>query len=367
VTDVERLARFSTPRPFKGLRQFRWVTPILAVVAVCSGTVTIFGNPASASLKSEQAAAAAIYSKIQTISGRVSLLGQKYDQAQIALQALNAKISNSQHAVAQDEQQVKQGNKQLEQAAVFAYVTNGSEAATNPLFNNDESKIGSTNVYNSIAEGNVASTVANLKISKLVLTQERQILHQEDQQAATAAKTAATYFHNAQALQSALQRELSQVKGAIASYLARIEAKAAAADAKKLHGAKPKKGYPIPPTNARAEVAVRAALSYLGVPYVWGGASRRGVDCSGLVMLAWDAAGVYLPHYSGSQFDDTIRVPLFDIEPGDLLFYGYNGDEHVAMYYGHGLMIEAPETGYTVRITPIRLGYGFAGVGRPRL
>jgi cell wall-associated NlpC family hydrolase len=329
--------------------------------------VTVFANPASATLKSEQAQAAALYNKIQTISGRVSLLGQKYDQAQIALQAINSKISNSKRAVAQDQQQVKQGNKQLEQAAIFAYVTNGSQAATNPLFTNNENKIGSTNVYNSIAEGNVASTVASLKISKLVLTQERQILHQEDQQAATAAKTAATAFHNAQNLQSALQRELSQVKGAIASYLARIEEKAAAADARKLHGAKPQKGFAAPPANSRANIAVRAALSFLGVPYVWGGASRRGVDCSGLVMLAWDAAGVYLPHYSGSQFNDTIRIPLYDLKPGDLLFYGYNGDSHVAMYYGHGEMIEAPETGYTVRITPVRLGYGFAGAGRPRI
>ena len=50
----------------------------------------------------------------------------------------------------------------------------------------------------------------------------------------------------------------------------------------------------------------------------------------------------------------------------DRLFYGYDGDQHVAMYVGHGDMIEAPETGEVVHITPIRLGYGFAGLGRPR-
>ena len=83
-------------------------------------------------------------------------------------------------------------------------------------------------------------------------------------------------------------------------------------------------------------------------------------------MLAYAAVGVYLPHYSGAQFADTVRVPLWDIQPGDLLFYGYNGDEHEAMYVGGGNMIEAPETGYQVRITPIRLGWGFAGIGRVR-
>jgi cell wall-associated NlpC family hydrolase len=83
-------------------------------------------------------------------------------------------------------------------------------------------------------------------------------------------------------------------------------------------------------------------------------------------MLAYDAAGIYLSHYSGAQWDETTRVPLYDIQPGDLLFYGYNGDEHVAMYVGRGQMIEAEETGTVVHVVPIRLGYGFAGVGRPR-
>ena len=107
-------------------------------------------------------------------------------------------------------------------------------------------------------------------------------------------------------------------------------------------------------------------MSYIGTWYCWGGASRSCVDCSGLIMLAYEAAGIDFPHYSGAQYEDTERVPLYDIEPGDLLFYGYNGDEHVAMYVGHGDMIEAEETGTRVHIVPIRLGYGFAGLGRPR-
>ena len=67
------------------------------------------------------------------------------------------------------------------------------------------------------------------------------------------------------------------------------------------------------------------------------------------------------------MYEDTERVPLYDIEPGDLLFYGPGGDEHVAMYVGGGEMIEAPETGQVVHITPIRLYGGFVGLGRPGL
>jgi cell wall-associated NlpC family hydrolase len=62
---------------------------------------------------------------------------------------------------------------------------------------------------------------------------------------------------------------------------------------------------------------------------------------------------------------DSTPVPLGDLQPGDLLFYGPGGDEHVAMYIGNGQMIEAPYTGANVWITGVRLGGDFAGAGRP--
>ncbi len=115
--------------------------------------------------------------------------------------------------------------------------------------------------------------------------------------------------------------------------------------------------------------AVSAAETQLGVPYVWGGESPgAGFDCSGLVQWAWRQAGVSLPRTSGAQFAASTPVSIADLEPGDLLFYGPSGSDHVAMYVGGGMMIEAPETGEVVHITPLRLGgYGesFAGAGRP--
>ncbi len=75
--------------------------------------------------------------------------------------------------------------------------------------------------------------------------------------------------------------------------------------------------------------------------------------------------GVGLPHYSGAQMGDSAPVPLGDLQPGDLLFYGPGGDEHVAMYIGGGQMIEAPYTGAYVWIVGVRLGGNFVGAGRP--
>ena len=106
-----------------------------------------------------------------------------------------------------------------------------------------------------------------------------------------------------------------------------------------------------------------AAEREIGVPYVWGGTTPAGFDCSGLVMWAYAQVGISLPHYSGAQFADTTHISLADMQPGDLLFYGPGGSDHVAMYIGGGTMVEAPYTGASVWNTPVRTG-GLAGVGR---
>ena len=122
--------------------------------------------------------------------------------------------------------------------------------------------------------------------------------------------------------------------------------------------AAPASSAPLPPLAAGAAGAVQAAEREIGVPYVWGGESPAGFDCSGLVAWAYAQVGISLPHYSGAQYDDTTHIPLADIEPGDLLFYGPGGSEHVAMYVGGGSMIEAPYTGASVWITGVRTGGG---------
>ncbi len=112
----------------------------------------------------------------------------------------------------------------------------------------------------------------------------------------------------------------------------------------------------IPASSSAAATAVAAAESRVGDPYVWGAAGPDEFDCSGLVMWAYEQAGISLPHYSGAQFADTTQVSMSDLEPGDLVFPA-NPGEHVAMYVGNGEIVQAPYTGADVQIVPLDPGF----------
>lgn len=370
MTHVERLRRPSTLRLASRPPGSRVILTVLTAMVVASSAVTVLSRPAGAlSITQEKQRAADLYSQIQRVGAQVQYLGQKYDLAHMKYAHIVNTIINTKTIVAGIQQQVVGDNARLKADAVFAYVTNGSAAMNNPLFNTNATTVGATDVYNQLATGNIGSVIASLKSNRVQLTQERGLLNAEKAQAAAVANAAMANYRQYLTLQANIQQARSQVEGQISAYYNAIQAAANAASAHAVTAAiatpQPSSGSAPPPASVGA-AAVAAAESYLGVWYQWGGASRSGVDCSGLIMLAYAAVGVYLPHYSGAQFADTVRVPLWDIQPGDLLFYGYNGDEHVAMYVGGGNMIEAASTGTQVHITPIRLGWGFSGIGRVR-
>jgi gamma-D-glutamyl-L-lysine dipeptidyl-peptidase len=108
---------------------------------------------------------------------------------------------------------------------------------------------------------------------------------------------------------------------------------------------------------------VRTARQFLGLHYLWGGLSAWGYDCSGLTWAVYRAHGVTIPRDADAQFAAGRPVPLAKMLPGDLLFYERPVVGHVAMYVGHGLMIEAPNSRSAVRVVPVRTS-DFRGVRR---
>lgn len=100
----------------------------------------------------------------------------------------------------------------------------------------------------------------------------------------------------------------------------------------------------------RASAIVEEAYSYLGVPYKWGGSSRKGIDCSGLTMNAHRAAGISLSHSSGAQGAGGKHVAnMASALPGDLVCYS----GHVGIYIGNGQMIHAPRPGKVVQVIKV--------------
>ena len=106
----------------------------------------------------------------------------------------------------------------------------------------------------------------------------------------------------------------------------------------------PKKPVEIP----LGQQAVRLARHELGVPYVWGGSSPSGFDCSGLVSWVYGRLGVSLPHNAAAMYGVGRSVPVSAMRPGDLVFF--SGLGHVGLYIGQGRMIHAPQSGRNVEI-----------------
>jgi hypothetical protein len=113
----------------------------------------------------------------------------------------------------------------------------------------------------------------------------------------------------------------------------------------------------LPPASGIGGKAVAIAARYLGVPYLWGGASpQTGFDCSGLAMYVYAQLGIHLDHYTGDQIHEGAPVPVSQLAPGDLVFFDGNvfgTPGHEGIYAGNGMFIQAPHTGDVVRVSPL--------------
>lgn len=138
---------------------------------------------------------------------------------------------------------------------------------------------------------------------------------------------------------------------------------------------KPSVGKPAVTGSAAVELVIDRGMSVLGTPYSWGGGNENGptkgirdggvadsfgdfnkvgFDCSGLMMYAFGGLGISLPHYTGYQYTAGKQVPSSQMKRGDMLFWGPGASQHVALYLGDGTMLEAPQSGDVVKVSPVR-------------
>jgi cell wall-associated NlpC family hydrolase len=173
-----------------------------------------------------------------------------------------------------------------------------------------------------------------------------------------------------QRLLASVKDEIERMEAAERRRQARLEAQArarleaeAAARASAREGALELTSGPLSTTSDGASVTTEAppakyggvvgiAMQYLGVPYVWGGASPSGFDCSGLVMYAYAQIGVSLPHNAAMQYNSVgVYISRDQLQAGDLVFF--DGLGHMGMYIGGGQFIHAPHTGDVVKISSL--------------
>ena len=380
----------------------------MTVVTVLASTVFGFARPAAGDAISDaKAKAAAIEAQLTQAQNEMSALSQQYDAAVYHLSQINSNIATTKANIATDQTLVAKDKTTLAKAAVANYISDGAASTQNPIFAGNESTLGAVATYNQVADGDISLAVDNLHTSENALSGQVNTLQSEQNQAQSAVNAKQNAVaQNAQAVQmqkNALSQEQGQIaqlvqqqqqaaaaaaaRAAAARQAAAAASAAAAATAAAVHPSSGSSGSGSsgssgsaslaglsqaapPPSSPGGAGAVQAAESQIGVPYRWGaespkGSADPGFDCSGLTAWSWGQVGVGLPHFSGAQMSDSTPVPVSDLQPGDLLFYGPGGSDHVAMYVGPGEMIEAPYTGASVWITSLRLGNGFAGAGRP--
>ena len=156
---------------------------------------------------------------------------------------------------------------------------------------------------------------------------------------------------------SSNKEEKNKADAEKAKQAAEVAAKAAEEakrlEAEKANAAAKSEQTTVPSDSSTASRFADAALGYLGVPYVWGGTSPSGMDCSGLVMLAGQSVGHSFSRTTYTQQYEGTEVSMSALKKGDLLFFGGNSPYHVAIYLGDGTFVHAPQPGDVVQITSI--------------
>lgn len=321
--------------------------------------------------------AANIADQLERLGDQMNALGEDYAEALTLQSEIGIEIEQAQADVAAAEAQLAQMRGTLYMSAVTQFMHGGRNSTLTNLLASaggvqDALQRGQ---LMSIAMNQGALTTDSLDSTAIELTRKQSVLERKRKQAEATAANVLKRQSAAEALSARYEELQSSVQGELVDLLREerqrreaqllADSQRQAAEFKNKYSSTQKRYANIPGVSARAQTAVRAALSQLGVPYRYATSlPGKSFDCSGLTTYAWGKAGVGLPRNSRAQFAALPKIPKEAAQAGDLIFTG-SPIGHVGIYLGNGTMVHAPQTGDVVKVGPIRW-WKVVGVGRPR-
>jgi cell wall-associated NlpC family hydrolase len=319
---------------------------------------------------------------------------EAYNQAQDSVDLMNTRVNSLQTQVDAANAQADQALEQLGQLAAQMYRNGSAGNSLNLFLNADKAddllyqlgaseKIAqqSDQLYQrSIEKQRYAQALADeLSAAKEELAAKAKIAQDAYAEAQAAANTLQAKVDENKALNRTFYAQLASLRNTSAD-LERRRAQGLADERAQANGTADTTApelYDVGDANtAKVDVMFNFAKAQLGEPYVLGGIGPNVWDCSGITKASYAAAGIYIGTHSATNQFRTMAaakklIPLNQLQPGDLMWYtkepgNFDGDKyHIVIFYGNGMMLEAPRPGREVRIVPIRWGEMFKYAGRP--
>jgi cell wall-associated NlpC family hydrolase len=330
--------------------------PRIAVLSLLLGTLLLsftLSAPASASpVSDKKTRLKQVEAKLQIVYRQADIAVEKYNQATSQLHTVKAQIKRNEHLLKVAEYNLAVANSQLQSRAQDIYKARDVGVA-DVLFSASsfDELVTQLDMMQRLGDSDV-DTVRSITAYRGDIKDRRITLDADKQSAAKLVVAAASHKNKV----VALERQLEGMTAGIKADINRLQqqqaaaAKAAAQAAAATTGGGGGGGAVVDPGGSGNSAVVAIAQRYLGVPYVYGGASPSGFDCSGLAMYCYAQVGVSLSHGATDQQRASTEVPISALQPGDLVFFGGPSySYHVGIYAGGGSMIDAPHTGAVVR------------------